>query len=98
MKIKKTGTRSYSVTAKVNIHKYDKTPSSEPGDAPIWTKTYSYRLTEAADGSLTGSWTSSNPDFLWVPLASVDCDNNNPKINHDRIQEILDLPAALVNP
>jgi hypothetical protein len=98
MKIKKTGTRSYSVTAKVNIHKYDKTPSSEPGDAPIWTKTYSYRLTEAADGSLTGSWTSSNPDFLWVPLASVDCDNNNPKINHDRIQEILDLPAAPINP
>lgn len=94
MKIKKTGTRSYFVTAQVKIHKYDKAPSSEPGDAPVWTKTYSYNLTEALDGSLTGSWVSSNPDFLWVPLASVDCERNNPQINHDRIQEVLDLPQA----
>lgn len=94
MTITKTGTNSYAVTAKVRIHKYDKAPSQTPGEAPLYTRTYSYRLTEASDGSLTGSWTSTNPDFLWVPLASVDCNNNNPRINHDRIQEILDLPAA----
>ncbi|WP_409478811.1 hypothetical protein [Pseudobdellovibrio sp. HCB154] len=95
MKIKQTGARTYAVTAKVRIHKYDKSPSSDPGEAPSYIRTYSYRLTEASDGSLTGSWTSSNPDFLWVPLASVDCNNNNPRINHDRIQEMLDLPVVM---
>lgn len=94
MKIKKTGTKTYAVTAKVRIHKYDKATSSTPGEAPFYIRTYSYRLTEASDGSLTGSWTSGNPDFLWVPLASVDCNNNNPRIDHARIQELLDLPAA----
>lgn len=98
MKIRKTGTNSYAVTTKIRIHKYDKSPSSTPGMAPLYTRTYSYRLREAANGSLTGSWTSGNPDFLWVPLASVDCNNNNPRINHDRIQEILDLPAETSNP
>lgn len=98
MTIKKTGTNLYSVTAKLRMHKYDKGPSSTPGDAPLYTRTYSYRLREAADGSLTGSWTSTNPDFLWVPLASLDCNSNNPRINHARIQEILDLPAATINP
>lgn len=93
MNIKKTGTNTYAVTTKIRIHKYDKGPSSEPGMAPLYTRTYSYRLHEDADGTLTGSWTSGNPDFLWVPLAIMDCNNNNPRINHDRIQEILDLPS-----
>ncbi|MES2803652.1 MAG: hypothetical protein V4654_14265 [Bdellovibrionota bacterium] len=94
MNIKKTGADTYSVVTKIRIHKYDKGTSSVPGVAPLYTRTYSYRLREAADGSLTGSWTSGNPDFLWVPLASVDCNNNNPRIDHDRIQEILDLPEV----
>lgn len=98
MKIKKTGTKTYSVTAKVRIHKYDKTPSDEPGVATSIVRTYSYRLTENSDGSLAGSWTSGNPDFLWVPLASVDCNNNNPRMSHERMQEILDLPAVTANP
>lgn len=98
MTIKKTGTNTYSVKTKIRIHKYDKGTSSEPGMAPLYTRTYSYRLREAADGSLTGSWTSTNPDFLWVPLASEDCNNNNPRIAHDRIQEILDLPAVTTDP
>lgn len=97
MKITKIGSKTFSVIAKVRIHKYDKAPSSTPGVAPVYTRTYSYRLTEASDGSLSGSWTSGNPDFLWVPLASVDCNNNNPRINHDRIQQILDLPAVTTN-
>jgi hypothetical protein len=93
MNIRQTGTNTYAVTTKIRIHKYDNSISQTPGVAPMYTRTYSYRLREAADGSLTGTWTSGNPDFLWVPLASVDCNSNNPRINHDRIQEILDLPA-----
>lgn len=93
MKIKKTGENTYSVVTKLRIHKYDSKRSSESGEAPLYTRTYSYRLREAADGTLSGSWTSVNPDFLWVPLASEDCNNNNPRIQHARIQEILDLPA-----
>lgn len=96
MTVKKTGTNTYAVTTKIRIHKYDNGVSQTPGMAPMYTRTYSYRLTEGADGSLTGTWTSGNPDFLWVPLASVDCGSNNPRINHDHIQSILDLPAATV--
>lgn len=98
MKIKKIGTNSYSVSTKVRMHKYDKAPSQTPGEAPMYTRTYTYRLYEADDGSLTGSWTSTNPDFLWVPLASEDCNSNNPRISHDRIQQILDLPPAQTEP
>ena len=94
MKIKKTGTNTYSVITKLRVHKYDKSRSSVPGEAPIYTRTYSYRLREAADGALSGAWTSGNPDFLWVPLASEDCNSNNPKIDHATIQQILDLPGV----
>lgn len=94
MKIKKTGTRTYSVVTKIRIHKYDKARTNTPGDAPMYTRTYSYRLrVDDEDNIVGGSWTSSNPDFLWVPLASIDCKNNNPRINHDYVQEILDLKA-----
>lgn len=92
MKIKKTGADTYSVVTKIRIHRYDKSRSSEPGIAPVYTRTYSYRLREAADGTLSGAWTSGNPDFLWVPLASEDCNNNNPRIDHAMIQQVLDLP------
>lgn len=98
MNIKQTGENTYSVKTQIRIHKYDKGTSSVPGMAPMYTRTYSYRLREAADGSLTGTWTSTNPDFLWVPLASEDCNNNNPRIDHARIQEILDLPEVTTNP
>lgn len=94
MTIKQTGENTYSVKTQIRIHKYDKGTSSVPGVAPMYTRTYSYRLREAADGSLTGSWISTNPDFLWVPLASEDCNNNNPRIDHARIQEMLDLPEV----
>jgi hypothetical protein len=94
MKIKKIAADRYAVTTKIRIHKYDKARSSTPGEAPLYTRTYSYRLTEKPDGTYTGSWTSTNPDFLWVPLAIADCNSNNPRINHDYIQQILDLPAV----
>lgn len=94
MKIKKTGLNTYSVVTKLRMHKYDKARSNIPGYAPVYTRTYSYRLKEGANGELSGAWTSGNPDFLWVPLASEDCANNNPRIDHARIQELLNLPAV----
>lgn len=99
MNIKKTGAKTYSVVTKIRIHKYDKARSSEPGEAPMYTRTYKYRLRVDDEGNIiSGGWRSGNPDFLWVPLASEDCDNNNPRINHDYIQQILDLPAATETP
>ncbi|AZZ35400.1 hypothetical protein CIK05_00820 [Bdellovibrio sp. qaytius] len=95
MKIKKTGPDTYSVVAKLRVHKYDKARSNDPGDAPMYTRTYSYRLREEADGTLSGSWTSGNPDFMWVPLATEDCGSNNPRMDHARMQEILDIPSSM---
>lgn len=95
MKIKKTGVDTYSVVTKLRMHKYDKARSNVPGDAPMYTRTYSYRLKEGANGELSGAWTSGNPDFLWVPLAIEDCANNNPRIDHERIQQMLDLPGVI---
>lgn len=95
MKIQKINSTTYSVVTKVRIHKYDKARTNKPGDAPMYTRTYSYRLKVDAEGNIqSGAWRSGNPDFLWVPLASVDCNKNNPRINHDFIQEILDLPTT----
>lgn len=96
MDIRRTGVNTFAVIAKLRMHKYDSGISQTPGTAPLYTRTYSYRLREGDNGTLTGTWTSGNPDFLWVPLASVDCGSNNPRINHDRMQEILDLPALPV--
>jgi hypothetical protein len=89
--ISRTGSNTYAVTTVVRIHKYDGTRNTSPGTAPQYTRTYKYTLRESSDGSLSGSWRSTNPDFLWVPLSTGDCNSNNARIRHSRVQEILDL-------
>jgi hypothetical protein len=91
MTITKTGTNTYAVTTKLRVHKYDNFRTGTPGIAPTYTRTYSYKLRENSDGSLSGVWTSANPDFLWVPLSLADCGSNNPRVSHDIVAEILNL-------
>ncbi len=95
MDIQKTGTNTYSVVAKLNMHKYDSARILTPGMAPEYLRVYRYTLTTDADGNpISGRWISTNPDFLWVPLSAADCATNNPRVNHDYTAMILDLPAA----
>lgn len=95
MDIEKTGVNSYLVTTRLKMHKYDGSRVAQPGVAPEYSRIYKYTLTTDEAGiPVSGSWRSTNPDFLWVPLASSDCTKNNPRIDHAMTAEILDLPAA----
>ncbi len=95
MSITKTGDLTYNVTTILSMHKYDGSRQQKPGVAPEYTRTYRYRLTvDAAGTPVSGSWISTNPDFIWVPLAATDCNTNNPRIDHAMTAAILDLPAA----
>lgn len=92
MKIKQTGSNSYSVKAKVKIHKYDGANTNRVGTAPTYTRTYRYTLTTNSSGGLTGGeWVSENPDFLWVPLSSPNCVRSNSKVTNQWVNEILQL-------
>jgi hypothetical protein len=95
MDIQRTGTNRYKVTAKLNVHRYDSSRIEQPGIAPEYTRTYRYTLITDDSGTPTGgSWISTNPDFLWVPLAPTTCSQNNPHMDEGYTAEILDLPAA----
>jgi hypothetical protein len=99
MEIKKVADNKYTVVTKISIHKYDGSRSQTPGVAPEYTRIYRYTLLTDATGTPTGgSWQSTNPDFLWVPLAAMDCNTNNPRIDHAVTAEILALPPLETNP
>lgn len=84
---------SYTVTAKLNMHKYDSSYSQPPGVAPPYFRTYKYTLqVDAAGNAVGGSWISANPDFLWVPLSPLDCSGNNQRMSQQFTSEIISLP------
>lgn len=90
----KTAPHTFKVKAVLKVHKYDGNRSNQPGTARSYTRTYRYTLKEDGSGNLIGgSWLSTNPDFLWVPLSPQDCGSNNPRLSHARVEEILALPA-----
>ncbi|MFN8790493.1 MAG: hypothetical protein ACK5Y2_03445 [Bdellovibrionales bacterium] len=92
MTIVRRGSRSLEVTARMTFHKYDSRTQQRPGPAPAYIRTYRYRLTEDASGRIvSGSWISSNPDFIWVPLSLQDCARNNPYLKLNLMSEILSL-------
>lgn len=89
--IRNAGANTYSVTANLRVRRYDRSPNNPPGPAPTYTRQYRYTLRESSSGALSGTWNSTNPDFLWVPLSIRDCANNNPRVTHGRVAEILNL-------
>lgn len=91
--ITKKSADTYYVVASIQMHKYDAGPSQNPGVAPIYTRTYKYYLkVDGAGVPVGGSWVSANPDFIWVPLAPMDCSANNPRMTQTFTSEILNLP------
>jgi hypothetical protein len=95
MSIVKVNDTRFKVTMVATIHKYDGSRSNTPGVAPTYTQTYKYYLDTDASGNVTGgSWISTNPDFLWVPLSPTSCGSNNPRLSENYVEAILNLPDA----
>jgi hypothetical protein len=90
MEIRRTGNRSFQVDAALKVHEYDKKLTEELGEAPHIIRNYRYTLSVDDRGRLVGgSWLSTNPDFLWVPLAPGTCPDHNPHVDEFWISEIL---------
>ncbi|HEY8279303.1 MAG TPA: hypothetical protein VIH99_06755 [Bdellovibrionota bacterium] len=90
MEIEENSPTVVTVTATLNVHKYDGSRIEEPGVAPIYTRVYRYTLTRDSDGLITGGkWLSENPDFLWVPLSTGRCRSGNPNLDESMISGIL---------
>ncbi|MCO5142950.1 MAG: hypothetical protein M9962_07665 [Oligoflexia bacterium] len=83
------------VTVKVKLHSYDSNLTNSTGIAPSETRTYEYLL-PVEDNSIQGegTWISTNPDFIWVPIATKDCNNGreNPHIKDSLVKQIMALP------
>lgn len=94
MNIIRRNQNTVEVTARMIFHKYDSKTGFRPGPAPTYIRTYKYTLRESASGQIIGgSWLSDNPDFIWVPLSIKDCSRNNPYLELNLMQTILNLPA-----
>ncbi|MCM2281770.1 MAG: hypothetical protein NDI61_07975 [Bdellovibrionaceae bacterium] len=95
MSIRQTGANLYRVSATLKVHRYDTSRSSSPGTAPTYTRQYRYTLRTDDGGSVIGgTWHSTNPDFLWVPLAPGECSSNNPRVRGSYTNMILRLPSV----
>lgn len=92
MNMERTGTNLYRVTVTARFHKYDGLRSNQPGTAPVYTRTYKYTLrTDASGAPIGGSWISTNPDFIWVPLSSGSSCKHNPRVQSNWVDEIRNL-------
>lgn len=99
MVIKKTASKTYKVNAVVTLHHYDKKKSELPGIAASEQKKYNYFIKVNDAGEIIGgSWTSGNPDFLWVPLSHAACSKNNQKLDPAVIEQILNLEPVVAAP
>lgn len=87
--------QNFKVNAALTMHSYDKDPSETPGIATTYTRKYAYTLTRGANGEITGgSWQSENPDFMWVPLSPLYCNQANPAVRPDLVDKIMSLPTT----
>lgn len=90
-----TTPNTYLVTNIVTVHPYPREIRDDIGPAAKESITYKYKLTTDDQGEITGgTWLSKNPDFLWVPLSQSNCGRENPKIDPNRILELMKLPFA----
>ena len=85
----------FNVTANLRMHRYEGY-LGPMGAAPNYTRTFTYNLEVDDQGNIVkGTWTSENPDFLWVPLAQKKCGHENQNLDADRVSYYLaNLPEA----
>lgn len=90
MSIQKVGEQTFLVDTRLMIHEYDNQLVDTVGVAPGAFHHFRYYLMTDENGVVkSGYWLSANPDFLWVPLASGDCDDKNEALEEFWINEIL---------
>lgn len=90
MSIREVAPQTYLVDAAVRVHDYDKDIYENRGVADSEIRMYRYYLmTDENRKVISGSWLSYNPDFLWVPLASGECDDKNEHVEEFWINEII---------
>jgi hypothetical protein len=79
-----------SVTTSLELGSYSSSPSDTPGSAPTMTETYQYELRwdDRVSDVVESRWISANPDFLWAPLANVDCGRENPHVRAAWVREL----------
>ncbi len=99
MSIVELGPGRFHVSADVTLHLYDHERIEEPGVARTMLTRYAYYVsTDEAGEVVSAKWSSKNPDFLWVPLAPGNCEDQNPFIESRWTNEILKLPKAMNDP
>lgn len=96
MKVVRQKTNLYMVTMELRVHSYDTKFTDDLGPAPYKDRTYRYKIwTDDTGKAIKGSWLTSNPDFLWVPVSPGSCKDGNPAVTEtwvDAIYKSLSLP------
>jgi hypothetical protein len=89
------GPGRWHVSTDVTLHLYDHELVEEPGVARTMLSRFAYYVyTDEAGEVVSAKWSSKNPDFLWVPLAPGNCEDQNPFIESKWTNEILKLPKV----
>lgn len=95
MKITQTAQNTYRVETALKVHEYDSKIINEPGLAPYKMKTYKYTIgTDDQGNVIKGSWISSNPDFLWVPISPGKCKDSNQAVSENWVR-LIGRPVSL---
>ena len=91
--VEKKGTNRYLVTANMRTHYYSY--QLVYNNKPSFSKEvkYQYFLNTDDNGAIIGGeWDvgSPNPDFLWVPVAQVNCGKENPNMDYQIVEEMIE--------
>lgn len=88
MDIKREGDH-FAVNTTLTMHKYDAGPDKPPGPAPDYKREFKYLLWLGSKGEvIKARWLNENPDFIWVPLAPFECEEANPYVTEQWIDQI----------
>ncbi len=90
--VRQESANKYFVTANMKTHYYSYNPVNTKKTATTKILTYQYYLFTDNNGVITGGqWDreSPNPDFLWAPLAQMNCGRENPNIDPQIVDEMV---------
>ena len=94
MRVRRPEPQRYRINIDVIMHAYDKMGTDRVGAAPAYTRSFVYDLFVDAGGTfVSGVWHSPNPDFIYVPVGSMTCDDRHLGITQERVGAILSLPS-----
>lgn len=92
LEVKKQSANKYYVIASMKTHYYSYEKINRKRTAISKTLTYKYYLFTDNNGVITsGEWdnNSPNPDFMWAPLAQMNCGRENPNIDPNIVEEMV---------